>query len=1316
MSLMFKCNILLFVLLLSCACYGQIDPVYNNYVHYEVEDGLPQNYVSYLAQDGDGFIWLATLNGLARFDGHQFLQFNSNSPDPNRLSTSQILDLIIDDANNLWILNFNYKVDLMNPRTFEVQRDVQPFMRSDDLHFKFNMGPKAARFVYFVSDNAKKNWFVKNGTEYYHIDSTLTQVSDIFASEDSTEFGYGFDIDEKGRFWYMTDRGLAVAKTTKDSLTLIPIPADFNYEPGIRNKCPVVCLPDSKVLFAYENRMFMYHETTNRYQELSVPNVPVINNSKIFNLTTDLQQRPVFQYQGYIFRVEKDDRITVLWAYPEREKFVVTGLLVDRSNTLWVGINTGGLYKVNLLTPSFHSSEYKVNFVADILMGEIGVPAKELPASWKANQWAYDFRYFSTGKEQMYLKYDYYNYDGPRQLFKLNNKKLEPVETGENSIEYFVGLGESSDKRWALGKYGWMYSWVNDLSPPEQVRMKEINSLAEEVLSDMIVDNDFQWVISVNNTLYQVKDGEIIQRFSPASDNASLIDIVQDPDQSDILWIATLGDGLVKWDKSTKKTSYVYNAKDGLSDNSVGAVVPDSLGNLWMATFNGISRLNKKAGVITAYYKQDGLIESEFNRHHSFTLPDGRIALGGTIGYSVFDPNEFVEDDFEPELKITSLSINNQIQSYSKDHPILTAPLNELQKLQLGYQENSLLLEMAAMQFNGPKKNQYRYKLSGYNQDWVYNGTDRKIKFDKLRSGTYTLAMNASNTNGTWSTNVRELTIKVLPPPWLSWWAFTLYGLALSSLVYIYWRGYRKKIIKQQEEEFNRRENIRLKEVDDMKTRFFSNITHEFRTPLTLILSPLEKQLRDKNFPKEVQSILENNYRHGSHLLKLVNELLDISKLESGFMQSHPSTGRLDTFVKSCVDQFQEIAQTKNIELAAESKNLDGFYQFDKTHLETVLQNLLSNAIKFTEPHGQVHFAVEVGQGDQLRIEVRDTGIGIPEEQLPRLFDRFYQVDETSTRVHGGTGIGLSLVNELVSLMGGEVTVESVVGQGSCFTVYMPVIKMPLHDVEQHDISFTPAESGENVPLVLVVEDNDELRAFIVESLSENNVVVSARNGKEGWEILLDRLPDVVISDIMMPEMNGYELCRQSKQDLRTSHIYFILLTAKTAQESKVEGLEAGADGYIAKPFHLYELELRIQNAMIQQRNLISHYQQQLLATELPTAALSVGDAFIDKFYRFLDRSLHDTSLKVETVAREMAMSNSTLNRKVKSLLGITTNELIKRYRLQKAAELIRAGESIATVAFNVGFETHSYFSQSFKEVYQVTPTEYREQTNGAQD
>lgn len=1308
---MFKATTLTITLLLCLYSYAQVEPIYSNFQHYTTEDGLPQNYVSSIVQDHDGFIWVATLDGIARFDGKNFIEFNINSDSSRKISTPRVLDLKVDKDNNLWILHFNHKVDRMNPQTYQVERDLKPIMEASHEDFPLAMSYKSSFYFSFGETLDNDHWFIKNKFNFHLFDTVNHKLKKLFLKKKREGSScFAFDEDEYGRLWTLGSSSLNVSDSNWENFKSIPFPEKLHFElDPFYTLFLVSRISGGRILIFADERLIIYDESLNQFRELELP----VKRSKKANhatiATRDQEGRVIFKYYGYVFRVNDDESISTLWKFPERDRFLISSILVAKDGTLWAGINTGGLYRVNTLVPSFHSKKYEQNFVVDLLVNEMNINPSQIPENWFQNKGSYDFRYFYSKSGRLYFTQDGYYFGRRDRILYVDEGQISEVKS-LNSTFYYKGFHDADGLFSAIDTYGQYHQW-NDISTNPKVTECIDTGLPNNFqLIDVTPADGFTWVTDSQNRIYQLERGVKLKTHEVGDKNFGLIQIQRDLNQEGIFWIATYGGGLLKWDYRTNKIEKKLTKNEGLPDNTIASMVPDANGNIWMSTFNGVSKFDPESENFTNYSTSDGLIQSEFDRHHKFILPDGRIAFGATQGYSVFDPALFVRDEFNPEIKIAHLFINNKEQLFGDSLSIISKPLNQLKRLTLDYQNSSIAIEVMANQFNNPDKIRYRYKLSGYHNDWINNDNNRKIQFDKLRTGTYSLSINASNTNEIWSKYVRELQIQVLPPPWLSWWAYASYVLIVSLLIFLYWRNYRRKLIRKQEEEFNRREAIRLKEVDDMKTRFFSNITHEFRTPLTLILSPLEKQLRDKKYPMEVQTILENNYRHGSHLLKLVNELLDISKLEGGFMQMHKSTGELNVFLKECVEDFSELAQQKGIDLTFDSKNISGYYQFDKNHLEKVVLNLLSNAIKFTEQNGKVSLHAQVIEGERLVFEVHDSGIGIPNEQLPKLFDRFYQVDDTATRAYEGTGIGLSLVKELIDLMEGSITVESTVGKGSIFKVSIPITSVVSNNISVLESKTKNALLPDGSPVIMVVEDNSELRSFIVESLSEKAEVIEAQNGMEAWQLMLDRLPDIVISDVMMPEMNGYELCHKSKTDTRTSHINFILLTAKTAQESKEKGLKSGADDYLTKPFHMYELELRIQNSFQQQANLREHLRSEFLSLNSKEKPANIKDVFLHELYTTVELNISNKNINVDWLATEMAMSQSTLNRKLKSLLGLSAVDFIKQTRLQKSVELLSTDRPISDIAYQVGFESPSYFSQCFKDVYDMTPSDYQKE------
>jgi signal transduction histidine kinase/CheY-like chemotaxis protein/ligand-binding sensor domain-containing protein len=1300
--------------------FGQV-PIYSNYTHYTTKDGLPQSNVTEVQQDADGFIWVATLSGIARFDGRKFTPFNNSSEKGTSLSGNLIGDIHIDDQNMLWIMHMSKNMDLMNPRTFKVQQNVSPVRTSQRSQFKLDIGYPSPRLII---DASQRNWFVDEGDDYHLYDSSNYRLSKLFLNSQTVKRSkvLSFLEDKAGRLWLMTFDGLEVSDSTWSLFRKIPYPQSLRFTPqkawSLR---AMIELPDGRLFFSDMDHFILYDPVSGEFKRVELPRKEIIT-TKTDKFVFDKQGRVIFELAGLVYRLEHDDTLSFLWEFPERDDLYLNSLFVDQSNTLWVAANTGGLYSIDLNTPSFSPRRYTYNMLVDALSDEMGIDPKQFPTKWKKKGWSYWMRYHYFQNELL-MSNTGPHYEADNALYALEAGKISRIPFINGKDEHLAGIVHRDGIVYAVTSGGNLYRRLSEKTEMELVTNLFLNVSAigtPRPISRHILhcasDNDFLWVLTSQEILKYSFEGVLIETYQDPNSSGNFVQLLQTDPSSDDLWITSLGGGVIKFNKKEFKVKRAYSVEDGLSDNNVAAIAGDELGNIWIATFNGLSRLNEKENIFTHYILQDGLLESEFNRHHVLKLPDGRIAFGGTEGYVLFDPIHFSNDEFQPFPQLTTFMVNGKEVSLHDSSGILTTPLNSVESVLLKYDQNSIAFKAVPLQFNSPSKNKLRYRLLGFVDRWIEINEEERIRFENLPFGEYDLEINAANTEGVWSQKIKTLNIRILPPPWLSWWAFVAYGLTMIIGVAMLVRNYKRRLIRSQEEAFNRKEALRLKEMDEMKTRFFSNITHEFRTPLTLILSPLDKHIRDKSFSPDVLEILKSNYRHGSHLLKLVNQLLDIAKLESGNMQLNEASGELLPFVQGCLDQFIELADQKDISLSLSSGNVTGTYLFDKGNWEKILFNLLSNAIKFTASNGAVQVAIqEVEFNDELAIQlvVMDSGIGIKEEALPKLFDRFYQVDDTTTREQEGTGIGLALVKELTELMRGSISVESKVGEGTTFTVLLPISKFsetaPTEDAQE---IAAPNEaiiaSNDELPLLLVVEDNQELRAFIVESLAHSWQVMEASNGGDAWQLIQQELPDIVISDVMMPGMSGYELCQLTKGDIRTAHINFIMLTAKTAQESKEKGLEAGADDYLTKPFHVNELELRIRNRLAHQRHIREYLQNDLLKVSPGLSIPSVEDAFVTKLQRYIDDHIGDTSLGIDQLTEHFAMSRSTLNRKFKNLLNISPSEYIKMYRLQHAALLLKAGALIADVAHKVGFESASYFSQCFREVYALTPTEFQ--------
>lgn len=633
----------------------------------------------------------------------------------------------------------------------------------------------------------------------------------------------------------------------------------------------------------------------------------------------------------------------------------------------------------------------------------------------------------------------------------------------------------------------------------------------------------------------------------------------------------------------------------------------------------------------------------------------------------------------------------------------------------LKHDQNDVVLEYVGVQYNSGDRIQYKYKMEGVHQDWQMVGTERTARFNNLKAGSYTFFVNAANADGVWSDTPAFVHIKVLPPWWLTWWMKVIYFVVVLALAYALYAYQLNRKLEEQERK-------RLQELDDVKTKMYTNITHEFRTPLSVIQGVAE-QLDGNEQAKE--AIQRNSY----NLLNLVNQMLDLSKLESGTLPIKMMRGDVINYLSYLTESFKSFSDSKNIKLhfLSEVKFLE--MDFDPDKLMKIIVNLLSNAIKFTDDNGDVYVQVNIEKAknqlskwrgaEVLLIKVKDTGIGIPAEELSNIFERFYQVDDGSTRKGGGTGIGLAYARELIKILNGRIEVESRVGKGTIFSVFLPIRKeSTLHMKSATDELIQTFRYGQRkeervlddfvpgveTPLALVVEDNRDVRDYLYNCLNGNFQLVFANDGAEGIDKAVELTPDIIVSDVMMPRKDGFELCATLKKDIRTSHIPIVLLTAKVDIDSRIQGLQHGADAYIAKPFHQKELLVQLSQLLVERRKLQELYSQKFqTATEHKEE-----DQFLKNIIQIIETDM-EKSIDMNGLSDALAMSRTQVYRKVKALTGLSPTIYIRRIRLRKSKMLLSTTQlSISEIAYAVGFNEPAFFTRNFKEFYGKSPKEFR--------
>jgi len=1060
-------------------------------------------------------------------------------------------------------------------------------------------------------------------------------------------------------------------------------------------------------------------------------------------------------------------------------------LYLDNTDMLWIGTDNAGVNVLNLNdTPlSFHSiggsGQEDNQYTATVFCEDVN-----------KNFWIGTF-------DGGLWKYDHKNFI---DRFLLNTGSTN--KTSGTSI--FSLCYDSENILWAGTSNGDLYKYHNHEFAGYRIRLEEGQKETSSVIEIMEDQSGRIWIGTIAGLYYLEKTSGVIETIATESLNSAVIRSICE-DKQGALWIGTHGEGLYRLDKEDREVLGFKNFQNepdnpgSISSNTVMSVYEDYSGNIWIATIQGLNKYNPNQDNFETYGIHNGL-KAEYLYHiqgdknsklwitcsdgiirfdpgtgisklyefgsdvsfqdiypYSFYLSEsGKIYVGGKYGsergYYTLDQNKLNDNKHLPPVALTNFSVHNEVL-------ISDSIISARKNLKLDYDQNFFSFEFSALDYTNPAKNQYAYMLEGLDEKWTFCGNRRFANYTDLSPGRYKFRVKGSNNDGYWNENGTSINITIFRPPWKTWWAYMIYGAFLIGLIYA-WRKYdlKRQGLKQQLE-LEHLEAEKLKELDGMKSRFFANISHEFRTPLTLILSPLEK-LKSKIIDQESAQDLNIMQRNARQLQNLINQLLGLSKLESGKMKLQVREENIIKLVNGYVQSFESLANQKNIKLLFNSTQNNIPIYIDQDKLEKILYNLLSNAFKFTGDGGRITVTVgseqstvsnistedwrleTAGSKDKyVEIRISDTGQGIPPKKLEHIFDRFYQSNDSYDKIQEGSGIGLALTKELVELHHGEIRVKSQPGKGTEFTVCLPAGSEHYKTeeiIDEPDINITDKHSEpyiehpgqellpdpdldiddrikDSKPLILIVEDNDELRSYIRSYFIKDYHIMEAINGETGLEKAFEKIPNLVISDVMMPKMDGLEFCQRLKTDERTSHIPVILLTAKAAMEDKIEGLETGADDFLTKPFDPEELKVRIKNLIIQRNKLREQFFRELDFAGQMTSKdiLSLDREFLQKAKKTVEDNLSDYDFSIEVFAQNMNLSRVQLHRKLKALIDQSAGEFLRMIRLNHAAGLIRSKSgNITQIAYEVGFNNLSYFSKCFREQFGVLPSEYTGQSS----
>lgn len=1351
---------------------------------FSINEGLSNTFVKDIVQDHKGFIWIATTYGLNRYDGYNFRSYLHDPEKSGTISDHDIEVLLEDSKKRLWAGTANglsyYNRDLDRFESIESDTIMQAFDASDN-HilslFEDDKGliwigtkkgfklyqqdknsviradellglPKGLVINAVISDQAENTWFGTD-TGLYKLTGSTREVRYYGNESFSNLLVRSLHVDRFNNLWAGTyGGGLYLYNPRKDEFI------GFSC-----NQCIIKGnLPDDKIRWIttdHKDRLWVATE------QGGVCAIPIVDYTyarpQQFTFKCYIDDEKPFSLSYRTVTVVYEDKDRNLWFGThsggvnfvsgtkdkfqmfQREAFSkqtlshrkIWGILEDRYGFLWVGTDGGGL---NVL----HKEQGVVHEFRHDPSDKHSLSNDAVISAFKDSKGTLWFGTYSGGlneydhKTKVFIHYQY----SPTDINSISDNDIRAIYEDKNR-QLWIGTRSGLN--------------IMDLSSRlnhriEAFRNKDIRAIHQDQRGRI-------WIGVFNEGLkHYIPETEEVVDYPLIINNKVIpahqtINTIAEDDRGN-LWLGTYSGGLVKF-KPDEKLLVAYTENDGLANNRVNKILIDKQKNLWLSTDFGISRFFPETNTFANYGKSDGIQGLEFHAGSGFISASGHMYFGSIDGIVYFHPDSISINPLLPTLLFSDFRIFNRTVPIGTEKSPLSRHISETSEIELNHKQSIFSVEYAGIDFSINKENTYAYMLQGLENEWNYVGSQRSATYTNLKPGEYIFMVKAANSDGIWTPEPLTLKITILPPPWKTWWAYLIYVICIAAMMY----GLRYLTLKQMKLR-NRLalaqiENQKEHEMHQMKIQFFTQISHEFRTPLTLILAPLEDLIRQPEenaayFRKKIPGILKN----AKQLLRLVDQLMHFRKLESGKLKLKAGNYNLVDYTKQLIQAFEEYANKRNIQLQFASVHPELYVWFDPSKMEIILNNLIFNAFKFTSDGGNITVMISkknaletsaiftahksqtsLSSENWVEISVSDTGTGIRPEELEQIFESFYQVKNDEAK--GGTGLGLTLVKGLTELHKGKVVVSSEFGHGSTFSLYFPMGDMHLESHEkdvnneaallfnrQSDMAvFEKAETDSPIARdeevheglqMLIVEDNPEVGALIGDIFKNDFRIHLAGNGTEGLELASSIIPDIIITDVYMPGISGVDLCRTLKEHENTSHIPIIILTARATEEGLLEGLHSGANDYLTKPFHPEVLRSKVQNLM-ELREKMREKNKRVVALEPGEIEIEPADEkFLRKTIEIIENNLTNTQFGVKYLVSEMQMSRSVFYRKLQALTGKSVNEFIISIRLKRAAQLLLTGEfTVNQAAWEAGYNDIKHFRTQFKDTFGITPSAF---------
>lgn len=1324
----------------------------SRFIHIGVAEGLSNGFVNDMTLDNQGFLWVATNSGLNRISGKTIDKFSRNNSGlpcdevvclffhrpknqlwmGTRLSgisvydcnTGQFSSLTTDDGligmdiadiigasdGGLWILHRNNGVQHYS---FATSAFDQTFTREQF--------PPLGRHTRAIAAADGKLYVGHFGNGLTVVDLNKQRVDSFRVEQPNTEglvsnYLRTLLIDSSKNIWVGTNKGVVLFNPLTKKFRPVPVgdqkfPADNIHDIFEARDGKIYVSSDMGELTVLEpdddipgnGDIYTVRSITSANSGLSSPNVRKVCEDPYGNIWVGNFSTGVDFIQATRPAFSTDD----LSRYLERPGKIY-GMGTDHKGSLWVGgenfvarYDNGNLTNLRYLSPHLDRKQSVATVVFPDSKGNVWLGINDVGVLCY-NIASDSFRHIDLG---------------------------QPLDVG--------AFWEDADGTvWIATEIGPSNSLYSYKDGKLDLREDYNSQMPRPTLTALMRDNRGRlWVGSLAKGIFVFgPDGKRVKRLdkSAGMPSTNINQIFKDSEGT--VWIASF-DGLVRVDDDENLASFTtFDYSNGLPENHIRSIGEDLDGNIWVSTYSGVSRMKKDSGRFENFDRRDGLPESGFSIASVALLPEGRIYWGSIGGISSFNPLAAADNRKSPKLQLVGFeSVNSydNVHLFSGNNGAITVP----------YDDNSIRIHFTVDNYAEAAQIEYAYMLEGLDKEWQYIGGDNSVYFKNLSPGSYRFRLRARLKNGEWNdANILEKQIVVQSPPWLSWWAILIYCLLVLVIVYYGFRYYRKRLLLRSKYELQRRslemERKQRQDEQDLnneRMRFFTNVAHELRTPLTLIIGPLEDLVNDPKLPAAYVPQIKSIHGSSVRLLNLINQIMEFRKTETQNRELAVAKGSLDDLITEIGLRYKELYRNDNVEFRIEVEELNTPIYFDREIVTTIVNNFLSNAIKYTDNgHITLRLDVTMEKGEPYaRISVEDTGYGIEADMLPHIYDRYFQAK--GKHQASGTGIGLALVKSLAELHKGVLRVDSKLGVGSTFSFLIRVNEIypdaktkesPVAEAETSDATSGPVQT-DGRPVVLVVEDNAEIRNYIGQNLQADYTVLSASNGNEGLDLALRNTPDIVVSDIMMPGMDGIELCKALKADIRTSHIPVILLTAKDSNRDKEEGYHSGADSYLTKPFSTKLLKARVANLLEGRRKLSDLVVRragpgsaepgvtpddnngQVNTPEVPQLS-KIDSQFLAKLDDLIDSNLTTAKIDMAFLTDRMNMSHSTFYRKIKVLTGLSPVDYVRKIKLRKSLELLKEGTyNISEIAYMTGFNSPAHYREAFKDEYGISPSRY---------